>query len=123
MTNSQYHSIFDYPLIDEEQFADMRELLEDDFVNLIQTYILDSEQRIEVMRTAQAENDNASGFDAAHALKGASATLGTTQLVVLSDQLQESCRTQNIGEQTELIDQMVVALHNVEREISLRLGL
>ena len=116
------NSNIDSEIINEEQFADMRELLEDDFAGLVQTYIVDSKQRIDLMRAAQSSNDNANGFEAAHALKGASATLGTTQLVVLSDRLQDACRARKIGAQAALIEQISVALYHVEQEINLRLG-
>lgn len=122
MSQSLYEHKPNCPMIDEQQFADMRELLEDDFVSLVQAYIVDCQQRIELMRSAQADNNNANGFEAAHALKGASATLGTTQLVLLSDQLQQACRAQTIGEQAALIDQISVALQDVEQEINQRLG-
>ena len=110
-------------MIDEEQFADMRELLEDDFASLLQTYFIDSLQRIELMRAAQAINDNANGFEAAHALKGASATLGAKQLELLCGELQEACRTHEIGEQADLIEQISVALRDTEQEINHRLRL
>ncbi len=116
------NSNIDSEIINEEQFADMRELLEGDFAGLVQIYIVDSKQRIDLMRAAQSSNDNANGFEAAHALKGASATLGTTQLVVLSDQLQDACRARKIGAQAALIEQISMALHHVEQEINLRLG-
>ncbi len=112
-----------YKILDEEQFVDMRELLEDDFAGLIQTYLIDSLQRIELMRSAQAINDNANGFEAAHALKGASATLGATQLELLCGELQDACRAHKIGEQAALIEQISVALRDVEQEINHRLDL
>ena len=109
-------------IINHEQFEDMRDLLEEDFGDLIQVYINDSYQRVALLRVAQQEDDNANGFESAHALKGASATLGTTQLVRLCRQLQERCRERLIGEQAELIEGIVIALQNAEQEINKRLG-
>lgn len=57
-------------IINHEQFEDMRDLLEEDFADLIQVYITDSQQRVSALRVAQQENDNANGFEVAHALKG-----------------------------------------------------
>jgi len=108
-------------LINHEQFEDMRDLLEEDFADLIQVYITDSQQRVSALRVAQQENDN--GFEVAHALKGASANLGTTQLMNLSSQLQERCRERLISEQAALIENIAVALQRAEQEINLRLGL
>lgn len=112
-----------YQLLDEEQFADMRELLEEDFADLLRTYFIDSLQRIKLMHLAQASNDNADGFEAAHALKGASATLGAKRLELLCGQLQQLCREQKLGEQAALIEQISVALRDTEQEINHRLGL
>lgn len=133
MTNADYKNInnigesnlnnFNAPIIDEMQFEEMRELLEEDFADLLQTFIDDSKQRIVMMQAAQANNDNANGFEFAHALKGASATLGATQLVALSEQLEEACRAQQINDQADLIMQISVALQDVEQEINQRLGL
>ena len=109
-------------IINHEQFEDMRDLLEEDFVDLIQVYFKDSQQRIETLRVAQQADDNANGFETAHALKGASANLGTTQLVRLSSQLQEHCRGRRISEQADLVEEIAVALQRAEQEINLRLG-
>ena len=110
-------------IINDEQFDDMRDLLEEDFVDLIQVYFTDSQQRIADLRSAQQKDDNANGYEIAHALKGASANLGATQLMHLSGQLQEACRERLIGDQAELIEAVAVALQRVEQEIKQRLGL
>ena len=110
-------------IINDEQFDDMRELLEEDFVDLIQVYFTDSQQRITDLRSAQQKDDNANGYEIAHALKGASANLGATQLMHLSGQLQEACRERLIGDNAELIEAVAVALQRVEQEIKKRLGL
>ena len=109
-------------IINHEQFEDMRDLLEEDFVDLIQVYFKDSQQRIDTLRVAQQADDNANGFETAHALKGASANLGTTQLVRLSSQLQEHCRGRRISEHGDLVEEIAVALQRAEQEINLRLG-
>ena len=110
-------------IINDEQFDDMRDLLEEDFVDLIQVYFTDSQQRITDLRNAQQKDDNANGYEIAHALKGASANLGATQLMHLSGQLQEACRECLIAEQAQLIEAVAVALQRVEQEIKQRLGL
>ena len=110
-------------IINDEQFDDMRDLLEEDFVDLIQVYFTDSQQRITDLRDAQQKDDNANGYEIAHALKGASANLGATQLMHLSGQLQEACREHLISEQAQLIEAVAAALQRVEQEIKLRLGL
>ncbi|MGP5209821.1 Hpt domain-containing protein [Psychrobacter alimentarius] len=112
----------DEEIINHEQFEDMRDLLEEDFADLIQVYLADSRERISALRAAQQEQNNTNGFEIAHALKGASANLGATQVMTLSSQLQERCREQLISEQTDLIENIAVALQRAEQEINQRLG-
>lgn len=109
-------------VINHEQFEEMRDLLEEDFDDLISTYIADSKQRIALLRAAQAAGDNANGFEAAHAIKGSSANLGANQLMNLGAQLQEACRENIISQCAELIEQAASALAQVEQEITQRLG-
>ncbi|OLF38411.1 MULTISPECIES: Hpt domain-containing protein [unclassified Psychrobacter] len=112
----------DNDIIDHEQFEDLRDLFEEDFELLIRTYITDSKQRIVTLRTAQKADDNANGFEIAHALKGASANIGATQLIVLSHKLQEHCRERKIDQQANLIEDIALALQHVELEINKRLN-
>ena len=109
-------------IIDTEQFEEMRDLLEDEFVDLVQAYLADSKIRIETMRHALTLGDNAKGFDAAHTLKGASANIGALRLTDLCYELQEACRHQKIAKQAELINRIEAELRAVQQEINLRLG-
>ncbi|MGR3899536.1 Hpt domain-containing protein [Psychrobacter sp. 1176_08] len=122
MPNSNTTVQTDEEIINHEQFEDMRDLLEEDFADLIQVYLADSRQRISTLRVAQQEQDNTNGFEIAHALKGASANLGATQVMTLSSQLQERCREQLISEQADLIENIAIALQRAEQEINQRLG-
>lgn len=125
MTNAQKNTIsadLEHDIIDDEQFEEMRDLLEEDFFDLVSTYLVDSEKRLTLLRQAHANNDNANGFEAAHALKGASANIGATELIALGGQLQEACRNQTINQQGACIEQLASALQRAERAINQRLG-
>lgn len=123
MTEAQNNSNnLDDEIINDEQFAEVRELFEEDFVGLLQTYFTDSRQRVEVMKSAQLSNDNAGCFESSHALKGASATIGATQLVGLTGRLEAACRAHRVKDQAQLIENISLALQAVEQEINQRLG-
>ena len=109
-------------IINAEQFEDMRDLLEEDFLELIQVYLTDSRQRIALLYSALTNNDNAAGFEAAHALKGGSANLVTIQLINHTDQLQAACSAQRINQSKSLIEALPLALKEVENEINQRLS-
>lgn len=123
MTDAQLdNSYSNNDVINHEQFEEMRDLLEEDFNDLITTYIADSKERIALLSAAQIAGDNANGFEAAHAIKGSSASLGATQLMNLAAQLQEACRENIISQCADLVEQADHALALVEREINQRLG-
>ena len=122
ITNKDMTAITDDEIINAEQFEDMRDLLEEDFVDLLQVYFNDCRRRITELRQAQQEEDNANGFELAHALKGASVNLGATQMTRLGSQLQELCRERLISEQAPLIEDIAVALQRTEQDINQRLG-
>lgn len=90
--------------INLSQFAELRDLLEEDLSELLQTYMQDSEQRLAEMQTALSEQNSRLGFEAAHSLKGASANLGATVLTELCSKLQEAFRHGQGDEQALLID-------------------
>ena len=109
-------------VIDTEQFEDMRDLLEEDFSDLVQTYIVDSRARVESLRDALARADDATGFDIAHTLKGASANIGAPRLTECCALMQEACRHNTITEQGDLLEHIAAELELVAAEIRERLA-
>lgn len=109
-------------VIDYEQFDEMRDLLEEDFQDLVSTYLVDSRHRISLLATAVSENDNANGFEIAHAIKGASANLGAVQMLELSSKLQEASRANTISQHESTVGQMLVAMDTLEADIQKHLG-
>jgi HPt (histidine-containing phosphotransfer) domain-containing protein len=109
-------------VIDTEQFEDMRDLLEEDFADLMKTYITDSQARVASLRDALGHADNAKGFDVAHTLKGASANVGAPRLTECCAQMQEACRAHTIAQQGGLIELIAQELELVAEEIRTRLA-
>lgn len=109
-------------IIDNEQFEDMRELLEEDFDELVQTYLIDSQSRVLSLRQALNCGDDAQGFDIAHTLKGASANIGAPRLTECCALLQEACRQNTLSQQSALIERIADELNLATIEIRQRLG-
>lgn len=103
--------------INTAQFEELKDLLEEDFIDLIQTYMNDSETRIDELNKAFSNQDDRLGFEAAHSLKGASSNLGATQLSELCYQLQEVCRDNQISQNRALIDSVIAECHAVNDQI------
>lgn len=109
------------PILDDAQFSEIKELFEEDFESLMRTYMQDSQKCVRELQSALASTDNATGFESAHALKGASANVGATHLNKLCYQMQEACRDNRISEQTDLLAQIEQQVQLVNQEISQRL--
>lgn len=69
--------------IDMETLNMLKEVMEDGFVTLLETYIQDSKVRIDDIRSALAAGDGETVRRAAHSLKGSSGNLGANRMAAL----------------------------------------
>lgn len=113
---------FNSEILDDEQFDELKDLFEDDFASLMQSYMQDSQKQVRELRIAHTNADNAAGFESAHTLKGASANVGATQLRQLCYQMQEVCRNNTITENADLLTQIEQQVQIVNEEITRRLN-
>lgn len=93
-------------LINQAQLQELRELLDDEFEQLIESYIADSMTRIKAVKSAFEQRDNTRGYEAVHSLKGASANIGASRLAEMCLKLQTECKANRIS-QNELLIQMI----------------
>lgn len=82
--------------LDMEQLAELKEVLENEFVVLIETYIKDAQFRLTLINDGLNNNNYEAVRLAAHSLKGASANLGATMLSNLCEQLEHRCKVGDI---------------------------
>ena len=73
----------DKPHLDEEALAELRDVMEDEFDILIQTYISDSRDRIDALHQALSDKDPDVFTKAAHSFKGSSVNIGAPRLGAL----------------------------------------
>src|SRR5690554_2703249 len=67
----------DKPHLDEEALAELKDVMEDEFDVLIQTYLADSRSRIESLEQALSENNPDVFAKTAHSFKGRSTGTGS----------------------------------------------
>ncbi|PID37536.1 MAG: hypothetical protein CR966_01390, partial [Pseudomonadales bacterium] len=84
--------------INEEQWEEMLDLLEEDFVELVEQYLVDSRARVETIEQAHKAANNELGLEEAHTLKGASANLGMDALAKYCFDMQNICHANMIGD-------------------------
>ncbi|MCK7543450.1 Hpt domain-containing protein [Marinobacter bryozoorum] len=80
------------PHLDEEALAELRDVMEDEFDILIQTYINDSRERIQSLHQALSENDPDAFSRTAHSFKGSSINIGASRLGDLCLQVEKAGR-------------------------------
>lgn len=84
--------------LDMALIGELKELMEDDFGELLQTYLADSELRLAQIRAAINAQSAAELRTSAHGLKGASSNIGAETLAGLCQHLEELGREQRCAE-------------------------
>ena len=78
--------------IDNEQLAELKDVLEDEFGILISTYLADAKLRLQLIEQGLQNQDYGAVRLAAHSLKGASANLGALLLAQICERLELDCK-------------------------------
>jgi HPt (histidine-containing phosphotransfer) domain-containing protein len=81
---------------DTEALAMLEEIMEDEFPELIQVFIDDSEPRISALLQAYENQDCTSLREIAHSFKGASGNLSALPLADLCFKIEEKARGENL---------------------------
>ncbi|MEY8204079.1 MAG: Hpt domain-containing protein [Bermanella sp.] len=79
------------------QISELKDLMEDAFADLIDTYLSDSEDKITRLRAAIDSGDAPLCVELAHALKGASANICAEALAGLFKALEDQARSGNLS--------------------------
>lgn len=75
--------------IDHKVLSDLREVMEDGYLQLVKTFLDDSEQRLGQLHAARNAEELGA---AAHSFKGSSSNMGAVALARLCQQLEERVR-------------------------------
>lgn len=81
----------DYPVLDS-----LKEVMEDDFVLLLETFIQDSKERIEKLQSLVKTDDKDAIRRAAHSFKGSCSNIGATRLTTLCSELERKALEGNL---------------------------
>jgi HPt (histidine-containing phosphotransfer) domain-containing protein len=91
---------------DTEALVMLEEIMEDDFPELIQVFIADSDPRVPAMQLALEEQNSSALRDIAHSFKGASSNLSALPLADLCFKIEEKARDTNL----ESIHSLITAI-------------
>ncbi|MCJ8167945.1 Hpt domain-containing protein [Atopomonas sediminilitoris] len=81
------------PRLDQSVLSSLKEVMEDDFPLLVETFLSDSQDRIRLLREAIATEQAPDVRNAAHSFKGSCSNMGALALAGLCKQLEECGRT------------------------------
>ncbi|MGD8234679.1 MAG: response regulator [Chromatiales bacterium] len=93
--------------LDTRTVEELRELMQEKFVPIIQTYMRDTPIRFKTMREAITASDAEQLYRAAHSLKSASASLGANGLSELARQLEFMGREEDLKDARDLFNEAV----------------
>ena len=98
--------------IDNQVLASLREVMEEEYPILLDTFLVDSDERLRLLREALHNGDAAAMRHAAHSFKGSCSNMGAPLLASLCKQLEEAGRREQLEQAHDLIEQ-------VEREFAI----
>lgn len=90
---------------DTEALTMLEEIMEDEFPELIQVFIADSDPRLSAMQQAFDNQDCSSLRELAHSFKGASGNLSALPLADICFKIEEKARDGSLGGVQDLINQ------------------
>jgi histidine phosphotransfer protein HptB len=92
--------------LDSAVLAALQDVMEDEYPVLLDTFVLDSEERLLVLRQANQAADAQSLRLAAHSFKGSCSNMGALKLASLCKELEELARREQLAEAEQLIEQV-----------------
>jgi HPt (histidine-containing phosphotransfer) domain-containing protein len=108
--------------LNREALISLREIMEDEYPMLLDTFIADSEERLRVLRKAK---DTAQIKETAHSFKGSSSNMGATRLAELCNELEQRAEQKKLAGIEKLVGEIddefavIRPLYEAERQRSL----
>ncbi|SDX08421.1 Hpt domain-containing protein [Marinobacter mobilis] len=99
--------------LDEEALAELKEVMEDEFGILIETYLSDSADRISALQQALDAGNDESFAKSAHSFKGSSVNIGAPQLGALCLEAELAGRAGRLDEAGVMLERIVLEFQTV----------
>lgn len=104
--------------LDQTAMQELRNIMGGDFALLVQTFVRDSAQRIEAIRSGVHAADAEMLRRAAHSFKGSAANMGAPRLADICRALEEAGRLGEPAGAHALVEELVLEYGAVERELT-----
>lgn len=101
--------------LDVALLGELKTLLDDDFPDLIETFLADARIRVRELETTLASGDTDALRQAAHTFKGSSLNVGAWQIAELCRELEALARSARTQGASDLVERIESALSRVEQ--------
>jgi HPt (histidine-containing phosphotransfer) domain-containing protein len=103
--------------LDYDMLEELKDIMDDEFLDLLRAFLSDSKMRINSLRSAYADNrqDNISAI--AHSFKGSSGNIGAHALSELCKELEKFAKEGLTADVSELIDGLEKEFLSVSAEL------
>jgi HPt (histidine-containing phosphotransfer) domain-containing protein len=91
------------PLLDEDIIIELREIMEDEFTDLLNTFLHDLPVQLAHMEAAVAQGDSNELYSAAHKLKSSCGSLGALRLAEVVRRLEQAGRDGTVADAVALL--------------------
>lgn len=103
--------------LDHDMLEELKDIMEEDFLELLKAFLSDSEMRVKSLRSAYAADDHDNARKIAHSFKGSSGNIGARVLSQLCKEVEELARDECISDAGTLIDGLEAEFHCVSTEL------
>jgi len=103
--------------LDHDMLEELKDIMEDEFLELLKAFLSDSEKRITSLRSAYAANDHVNARNIAHSFKGSSGNIGARALSKLCKELEEIALAGNISDAGALVEGVEAEYRCVSTEL------
>ena len=100
--------------INEDTIDELRELMEDDFIELIQSFIDDIQVKIQQIQNAIEHCDCDSLRQKSHSLKGSARNIGAEEMSDLCYHLEKAGKEKNLEDVQEIYQKLEKEVNNVK---------
>lgn len=98
--------------LDRDVLNSLQEIMEDEYPVLLDTFLIDSEERLRLLHLAVHEQDAQAMRRAAHSFKGSCSNMGARALAESCRELEEAARRGELKESAQLLER-------IEREFAI----
>ncbi len=94
------------PRLDVETLSDLKDIMEEDFPVLLETYLADAVVRLDSIDAAACEKNSDNLRESAHSFKGSSSNIGASRLALLSSNVELLAKDAQLEQAIPLIAQL-----------------